>query len=82
MLHALPAKPPLEQYPGEVAARLDRLVDEAREDGYLWGRKVEGLGGPPRPVLVWKERAVASLLLLLTVGVWVLGLVFLLRLIF
>ncbi|HXV33632.1 MAG TPA: DUF6584 family protein [Gaiellaceae bacterium] len=54
MLNALPAKPPLEAYPPKVAARLSRLVDETREGGHLWGRKVEQLGGPPRSSLVWK----------------------------
>jgi hypothetical protein len=82
MLNALPAKPPLERYPPEVAARLRHLVDETREGGYLWDRKVVQLGGPPRPALVWKERAVVAALALLTVGIWLLGLTFLLQLIF
>jgi hypothetical protein len=82
MLNALPAKPPLERYPPEVAARLGRLVDEAREDGHRWGRKVEELGGPPRSSLVLKERAVVAALALLTVGIWILGVVFLLQLVF
>jgi hypothetical protein len=82
MLNALPAKPPLECYPPSVAARLGRLVDQAREDGHLWGRKVEELGGPPPPSLVWKERALFVTFALLTVGIWILGLVFLLQLVF
>jgi hypothetical protein len=81
MLRALPAKPPLDGYPPDVAARLDRLIGGAREEGYLWGRKVEELGGPPRSSLVLKERAVVAALALFTVGIWILGVVFLLQLV-
>jgi hypothetical protein len=65
-----------------VAARLGRLVDEAREDGHLWGRKVEELGGPPSSSLVLKERALFAAFVVLTVGIWILGVVFLLQLVF
>jgi hypothetical protein len=65
-------RPDAARAPGEAAAR---------EEGYLWGRKVEELGGPPRSSLVLKERAVVAALALFTVGIWILGVVFLLQLV-
>ncbi len=84
MLRALPAKPPLEAYPSAPGVRLRRLVEEARSEGYVWGPRKEDevLAGPPQPLLGWKGLGVVAIIALLTVGVWCLGIVFLLQLIF
>jgi hypothetical protein len=89
MLRELPVKPPLDRYPSVVRERLYTLVEDARAEGYTWDATVRRLSDelseltpPPSRGSNAKVYAVVTALILLTVGVWVLGIVFLLQLVF
>lgn len=85
IVDVLPLEPPLDGYPPPVRERLERLAEEARRDLTLWWSPKLG----PRPPLEPGGRVgdVActlgvAVVILLTVGVWILGWVFLATTIF
>jgi hypothetical protein len=79
MLRDLPVRPPLDPYPPPVRERVRSLVEAARNDGYDWDASVRRLSEPrpesppSRGIPLWP---LVLVLLLLIVGVWVLGWVF------
>ncbi len=73
LLVEIPARPPLSAYPATVGTRLGDLVARSRESGH-WDPKAARLD--PRPAADRLGRIVVGVMLLLTVGVWLLGWVF------
>jgi hypothetical protein len=76
VLRALPARPPVDRYPERAQERLRGLISGAKDEGYVWEPKIRKMVGKPRRGGWWVLPATLALLFL-TVGIWILGWIFL-----
>jgi hypothetical protein len=76
VLRAMPARPPIERYPERVQDRLRALIAAAGEEGYRWEPKIRKLEGRGERGKLW-EASVTVALLFFTLGIWVMGWIFL-----
>jgi hypothetical protein len=76
VLRAMPARPPVEQYPERVQVRLRALITAAGEEGFAWEPKIRKLEGR-RSRGGWWELPATFALLFFTLGIWIMGWIFL-----